>query len=172
MALPHDYNRQACSLSRTLEIVGERWTLLIVRDALYGVRRFSDFVAHLQIPRAVLTDRLKSLTEAGVLARVAGAGRREEYELTDKGVALWPAVRTLMAWGDEYYAPAGPRRRFLHAADDGLIDPTGHCTLCDTFVPVHETVVAPGPGLPAVPAVDAVTTALVAPRRLLQPLRA
>ncbi len=171
MALPHDYSGQACSLSRTLEIVGERWTLLIVRDAFYGVRRFSDFVVHLQIPRAVLTDRLKSLTEAGVLARVAGSGRREEYELTEKGVALWPAVRTLMAWGDEYYAPAGPRRRFLHAVDGAAIDATGHCTRCDAFVPVKDTLVAPGPGLAALAADDAVTVALVDPRPLLQPLR-
>jgi DNA-binding HxlR family transcriptional regulator len=171
MALPHDYIGQTCSLSRTLEIVGERWTLLIVRDAFFGVRRFSDFVAHLQIPRAVLTDRLKSLTEAGVLARVAGAGRREEYELTEKGVALWPAVRTLMAWGDEYYAPAGPRRHFLHAADSAPIDATGHCTRCDAYVAVKETVVAPGPGLAAASADDAIATILGEPRRLLQPLR-
>jgi DNA-binding HxlR family transcriptional regulator len=172
MALPHDYSGQVCSLSRTLEVVGERWTLLIVRDAFYGVRRFSDFVAHLSIPRAVLTDRLKSLTEAGVLVRAAGSGRREEYQLTPKGVALWPAVRTLMAWGDEYYAPTGPRREFRHAADNALIDATGHCTRCDAFVEVADTVVAPGPGLADVTADDPVTTALADARPLLQPLRA
>jgi DNA-binding HxlR family transcriptional regulator len=75
MALPNDYAGQACSLARTLEVVGERWTLLIVRDAFYGVRRFGDFAAHLGIPRAVLAERLKSLTAAGVLARVPAGGR-------------------------------------------------------------------------------------------------
>ena len=74
MALPNDYAGQACSLARTLEVVGERWTLLIVRDAFYGVRRFGDFAAHLGIPRAVLAERLKSLTAAGVLARVPAWG--------------------------------------------------------------------------------------------------
>jgi DNA-binding HxlR family transcriptional regulator len=125
MALPRDYAGQACSLSRSLEVVGERWTLLIVRDAFFGVRRFGDFVAHLQIPRAVLADRLKSLTATGVLARVPGAGRREEYELTGKGVSLWPVVRSLMTWGDDYYAPGGPRRVFLHAADGAPVETGG-----------------------------------------------
>ena len=78
MALPNDYAGQACSLARALEIVGERWTLLIVRDAFFGVRRFGDFAAHLRIPRAVLAERLKSLTAAGVLTRGTGgeASRR------------------------------------------------------------------------------------------------
>ena len=67
MALPNDYAGQACSLARTLEVIGERWTLLIVRDAFFGVRRFGDFAAHLGIPRAVLAERLKSLTAAEVL---------------------------------------------------------------------------------------------------------
>jgi DNA-binding HxlR family transcriptional regulator len=171
MALPHDYAGQACSLSRTLEIVGERWTLLIARDAFYGVRRFSDFAVHLKVPRAVLTDRLNSLVAAGVLERVAGSGRREEYQLTEKGVSLWPVVRSMMSWGDEFYAPVGPRRVFRHAADDAPLDPTGHCTACGSAVGVDETVVAPGPGLVPSAQDDPVTVALVAPRRLLQPLR-
>jgi DNA-binding HxlR family transcriptional regulator len=176
MALPNDYAGQACSLSRTLEIVGERWTLLIVRDAFFGVRRFGDFVAHLGVPRAVLTDRLKSLVAAGVLERVAGRGRREEYQLTDKGVALWPVVRSLVAWGDDHYSPTGPRRTFTHAADGSAVDADGRCTGCGQLVPVADTVVAPGPGL-AVSAVgvagdDPVSAALAEPHRLLEPLRA
>ena len=96
MALPNDYAGQACSLARSLEIIGERWTLLIVRDAFWGVRRFADFIDHLGIPRAVLASRLKTLVAAGVLTRVAGE-RHLEYELTDKGTKLWPIVRDLMA---------------------------------------------------------------------------
>jgi DNA-binding HxlR family transcriptional regulator len=99
VALPNDYAGQACSLARSLEIIGERWTLLIVRDAFWGVRRFGDFVDHLGIPRAVLTSRLKTLTAAGVMRRVAGE-RHLEYELTAKGTALWPAILSLMSWGE------------------------------------------------------------------------
>jgi len=172
MALPNDYAGQACSLARTLEIVGERWTLLIVRDAFYGVRRFGDFAAHLGIPRAVLAERLKSLTAAGVLARVPADGAHQEYELTVKGTSLWPAVRALTAWGDEHYAPAGPRRLLRHADDEGPVGADGRCTRCGTAVDVRDTVVAPGPGLDSAgPAQDAVSTALARPHRLLEPLR-
>ena len=69
--LGKDYQRQDCSLARALEVVGERWTLLIVRDAFYGVRRFNDFQAHLDIPKAVLSDRLNGLVEDGILERLA-----------------------------------------------------------------------------------------------------
>lgn len=172
MALPSDYAGQGCSLARTLEVVGERWTLLLLRDAFYGVRRFGDFAAHLGIPRAVLASRLKSLVETGVMARVPGAGAREEYELTDKGAALWPVVRGLMEWGDEHYAPAGPRRVFMHADDDGPVDASGRCAVCGAFPGVQDLVVAPGPGLPPPEGQpDLVTVALATPHRLLQPLR-
>src|SRR5260370_31676118 len=104
MALPNDYAGQACSLARALEVVGERWTLLIVRDAFYGVRRFGDFATQLGIPRAVLTNRLKSLVQEGVLTREEGGAGGIEYRLTDKGVALWPAVHALMNWGESFYS--------------------------------------------------------------------
>src|ERR1700690_1518897 len=94
MALPKDYTGEVCSLARALEVVGERWTLLIVRDAFFGVRRFSDFAAHLKMPRAVLSERLGSLTEAGVLTGVSGAHGHTEYALTSKGLGLWPIVRS------------------------------------------------------------------------------
>ncbi len=90
MALPKDYAGEGCSLARALEIVGERWTLLIVRDAFFGVRRFGDFAAHLAIPRAVLTHRLSALVEAGVLTIVPGPHGHDEYALTGKGLDLWP----------------------------------------------------------------------------------
>lgn len=172
MALPNDYAGQACSLARTLEVVGERWTLLIARDAFFGVRRFGDFAAHLGIPRAVLAERLKSLTAAGVLARVPAGPARQEYELTAKGMSLWPAVRALTAWGDEHYAPAGPRRLLWHAADGAPVDANGYCASCGAAVEAQDTVVAPGPGLAsAESAQDAVSIALTRPHRLLEPLR-
>ena len=106
---------------------GRTLDLLILRDSFFGVRRFGDFAAHLNIPRAVLSDRLSSLTEAGVLARADGGHGHPEYVLTSKGLPLWPAIRTLLAWGDEHYSDQGPRRLFRHAADDGLVSTAGVC---------------------------------------------
>ena len=81
VALPSEYSDEVCSLARALEIVGQRWTLLIIRDAFYGVRRFSDFASHLKIPKAVLTDRLGRLVRMVVLERAAAPSGRE-YALT------------------------------------------------------------------------------------------
>jgi DNA-binding HxlR family transcriptional regulator len=171
MALPNDYAGQACSLARALEIIGERWTLLIVRDAFWGVRRFADFIDHLQIPRAVLASRLKALTAAGVLARVAGE-RHVEYELTGKGAALWPVVLSLLSWGDDFCAPGGPRRVFRHAADGGQVDRWGRCDACGVPVLPADIIVAPGPGLEPPTDDDSwVTAALTRPHQLLEPLR-
>jgi DNA-binding HxlR family transcriptional regulator len=173
MPLPKDYAGQQCSLARTLEIIGERWTMLIVRDAFFGVRRFGDFVDHLGIPRAVLSERLGSLTEAGVLARTSGAHGHTEYVLAGKGLSLWPALRRLVAWGDEYCSEGGPRRVFWHAADGGAVAASGICGACGREVPVQETVVAPGPGLAGDPSgADPVSAVMAAPHRLLEPIRA
>jgi DNA-binding HxlR family transcriptional regulator len=171
MATVRDYSVEHCSLARTLEIVGERWTLLIVRDAFYGVQRFADFVAHLRIPRAILSERLSLLVESGVMAKEPGPGRRERYTLTDKGIALWPALRTLIAWGDEFYAPNGPRRYFRHADDNGEVDPAGTCLVCGKPLSVKDYAAVPGPGArPPGPDADVVTRALAQPHRLLDPI--
>jgi DNA-binding HxlR family transcriptional regulator len=167
--LPRDYTAQQCSLARTLEVVGERWTLLILRDAFYGARRFGEF-ARIGIPRAVLTDRLNHMVDAGLLERV-GSAPRGHYELTEKGVSLWPTVYTLMAWGDEHYAPGGPRRLFVHADDGAPLGPTGACEHCGAVVPVEDILVTPGPGLePPTPDEHPVNVALRSPHRLLEPL--
>src|SRR5689334_23473414 len=102
--LGNDYERQDCAIARALEAVGERWTLLIVRDAFFGVQRFSDFQAHLDIPKAVLSDRLAGLVEDGVLERVPDPehGGRNLYRLTAAGRELWPALHALLAWGDRH----------------------------------------------------------------------
>ena len=104
MALPRDYPDENCPIARSLEVVGERWTLLIVRDAFYGVRRFTDFQVHLDIPKAVLSQRLTLLVQEGIL-RIAAAvsGGRDEYVLTSKGRRLWPVLRALTHWGAEHY---------------------------------------------------------------------
>ncbi|WP_284748697.1 winged helix-turn-helix transcriptional regulator [Amycolatopsis sp. RTGN1] len=172
MALPSTYADSNCSLARSLEIVGERWTLMIVRDAFFGVRRFGDFAAQLGIPRAVLTSRLKSLVQEDVLVR-AESGGVVEYRLTEKGIALWPIVRALMSWGDEYYSPGGEKRTTRHDEDGGRLDPDGRCTECGALVPVPEIRIEPGPGFDPRPgAPDPVSAAINTPRRLLEPLPA
>jgi hypothetical protein len=106
-----------------------------------------------------------------VLDKAPGTGRREHYRLTDKGIALWPALRTLVAWGDQFYAPNGPRRRFLHADDEGAVDAAGMCEKCGKSLEVKDYVVVAGPGLPPTgPDADVVTRALAQPHRLLEPI--
>ena len=168
MALPSTYADRNCSLARALEVLGERWTLLIVRDAFYGVRRFGDFATQLGIPRAVLTSRLKALVQEGVLTR---DDKTVEYRLTDKGIALWPVVRSLMDWGDAFYSPAGAKRALYHDSDDGPLDQDGRCEQCGEIVPVPEIRIEPGPGYRRGDTEsDRVSALLNTPRRLLEPL--
>jgi DNA-binding HxlR family transcriptional regulator len=100
------WDRSRCSVAGTLAVVGEKWSLLVLREAFLGVRRFADFQRNLGAPRAVLTDRLGTLVEQGVLRRVpyqaAGERQRHEYRLTQKGIDLYPALVALMEWGDRY----------------------------------------------------------------------
>jgi DNA-binding HxlR family transcriptional regulator len=112
--------RRVCSVARALEIVGERWSLLVLREVFLGVRRFDAIGAATGAPRAVLADRLRALVEAGVLVRReyrdAGARTRHEYRLTGAGRALRPALVALMQWGDRYRPmPAGPPLYIEHA---------------------------------------------------------
>ncbi|EPD69455.1 winged helix-turn-helix transcriptional regulator [Streptomyces sp. HGB0020] len=95
MALPRTYAEGNDSLARALEVVGERWTLLIIRHAFYGARRFADFAAQPGIPRAVLASRLKYLVRKGVFTRDCIGPRTIEYRLTERGIALWPVLRAL-----------------------------------------------------------------------------
>jgi DNA-binding HxlR family transcriptional regulator len=109
--LNRDYEGQNCSIARALEVVGERWTLLIVRDAFLGVRRFDAFQESLGIARNVLTDRLNRLVDEGILERVRYSERPERYEyrLTRKGVDLQIALAGLGQWGDKYLSDKPPR---------------------------------------------------------------
>jgi DNA-binding HxlR family transcriptional regulator len=143
---------------------------LIVRDVFYGVRRFSDFLVHLRIPRAVLTERLAGLVAAGILERVAGPGGHDEYATTAKGRALWPAVHCLTEWGDTYYAVNGRRRLFVHTECGTEVDATGACPACGVTVDLDGLTVAPGPGLAGENIADPVTAALSSPHPMLEPL--
>jgi DNA-binding HxlR family transcriptional regulator len=108
--LKRDYEGQNCSIARALEVVGERWTLLIVRDAFLGLRRFDEFQANLGIARNVLTDRLNRLVAEGILERVPYSRRPErfEYRLTPKGRELSVALAGLRQWGDKYASEKPP----------------------------------------------------------------
>ncbi len=100
------WDRSRCSVAGTLSVVGEKWSLLVLREAFFGVRRFADFQRVLGAPRAVLTDRLATLVEEGILRRVPyqdeGERQRHEYRLTHKGIDLYPTLVALMQWGDRY----------------------------------------------------------------------
>lgn len=171
MTLPSTYADRNCSLARALEVVGERWTLLIVRDAFFGIRRFGDFATQLGIPRAVLTGRLKLLVREGVLARDDDGAGTVEYRLTAKGIELWPIVRAMMAWGDAFYSPAGVKLALRHDRDGGPLDHEGRCQECGTAAPVAEIRIEPGPGFdPAKSNPDPVSAMFNRPRRLLEPL--
>jgi DNA-binding HxlR family transcriptional regulator len=148
--LQRSYPAQVCSIARALEVVGERWTLLILRDARLGLRRFDEFQESLGIASNVLASRLKLLCDEGVLARRPDPQRpgRPEYVLTDKGRELAPALITLMKWGDRYYpTPAGPPRLTVHAGCGGRVDEAQRCDRCHNRVDFGDLELVPGPGL-------------------------
>jgi DNA-binding HxlR family transcriptional regulator len=138
-----------CSIARTLDVVGEWWTLLILRDAFRGTRRFDDFQESLGVARSVLTARLAKLTEHGVLERSEYSEHppRYEYRLTDKGLALFPVIAALIRWGDEWAAtPAGPPVVFVHDTCGNVTTPVLTCPHCHGEVSTANTHSEPGPG--------------------------
>jgi DNA-binding HxlR family transcriptional regulator len=167
--LGKDYERQDCSLARALETIGERWTLLIVRDAFYGVRRFSDFQAHLDVPKAVLSNRLTGLVENGVLERRRDPDHagRHLYELTEAGRDLWPVLHALLVWGGQHRHPNS--RVFKHATCGTNLDDRGECPACNEPPGPEDIVMEPRQGLTMLRD-DPVALTLSKPRRLLEPL--
>ncbi|GAA3585037.1 helix-turn-helix domain-containing protein [Amycolatopsis ultiminotia] len=169
MGLGTGYERQGCFLARALEVVGERWTLLILRDCFYGVRHFGDFLAHLDISRGVLTERLDTLVAAGVLER-RPQGRGVEYLLTDAGRALWPTIHSLSKWGEKYLPGHHPPRVFSHAQCGSDLDEDGRCPTCGLVPDVADLVVRLAKGRNATPRDDPVAQVLRRPHRMLTPL--
>lgn len=122
-----------CSIARTLDVIGERWSMLIVRDAFYGVRRFDDFRADLGLARNVLSDRLAKLVDRGVFERRLYEERppRYEYVLTAKGRALLPVMLAMMAWGDGWEAEgSGPPVTLTHLTCGHHTTPEVTCSAC------------------------------------------
>ncbi len=107
---PRTYENIYCSVARSIEIIGERWTMLILRDAFYGIRRFDDFQNSLGIARNILTSRLNGLVEAGIMRKVPYQEHpvRHEYRVTEKGRELVPVITTLLAWGDKWESEDAP----------------------------------------------------------------
>jgi DNA-binding HxlR family transcriptional regulator len=146
-----DLDKQTCSMARTLSVIGDRWTLLILRDCFLKVRRFDDFQARLGIGRPILADRLQKLVDACVLTKVAyqRSPTRFEYRLTPKGLDLYPVIMAIVHWGDTHMA--GDRGRPLlhrHTPCGHLFDPVQVCSECGEPLDPRTVEVVAGPGAP------------------------
>ena len=147
--LHNTYAGQTCSIARTLEMVGERWTLLILRDAFLGVRRFDDFQRSLGIARNVLNTRLQRLVDSGLLERRRYQERPErfEYRMTEMALDLWPAVVALMEFGDKHLAgEQGPPMLMHHRGCGGRVLSSRTCADCGAELSARDVVAVPGPG--------------------------
>ena len=149
--LGSDYKNQTCSVAAALEVVGERWSLLIVRDVLLGLRRFDQLQADLGVARNVLQSRLARLLEAGVLEKHRYQDRPErfEYRLTEKGLDLWPVIVSLLQWGDKYAAPDGPPVLLQHKGCGGAVDEHRICSRCGEPLTARSVQAVAGPGVGA-----------------------
>ena len=152
MALGRMYDAEVCSAARALELVGERWTLLIVRNALFaGATRYRDF-RRLGIATNILESRLEGLVEAGIMQRRRAAGSPDvhEYLLTEKGRQLVPVILALTEWGDRWMAPDGPPVLYAHTVCGGEISQHSVCATCGDVADPAEVRALPGPGMPEV----------------------
>jgi len=142
-------DRERCSLARTLAVVGDRWTLLVLRDAFMGARRFDDFEKSLRIARRVLSERLALLVGEGIFRKVPYQEKpaRYEYRLTEKGFALYPALLSLVHWGDRFYVgDKGPPILHTHQACGHDFRPLLTCSECGEALDARGVTIRPGPG--------------------------
>jgi len=153
-----NYQASNCSIARTLTVLGEKWTLLIIRESFYGSTRFEQFHRVLQCPRNLLSERLALLVDEGILERSEyrepGSRPRKEYRMTDKGRELTPILLALMQWGDRHHAdPEGPPVLARHAGCGKELRVTLTCMSGHEAAGPDEIEIVDGPGaLPAVPA--------------------
>ena len=139
---------ERCSVARSVAVIGDRWTLMLLRDAFLGVRRFDDFQARLGISRGIVADRLKLLVDEGVLRREAYQERppRHEYRLTEKGLALHPVIMAIVHWGDVHYAgEAGPPLLHRHKACGCDFAPVMTCSECGEPITARDVEVRAAP---------------------------
>ena len=137
-----------CSIARTVEVVGEWWSLMIIRDIFMGLRRFDDIRADLGISRNVLSDRLTTLVAHGVLEKVRYSEHPErfEYRLTEKGIDLQPVLVSLMRWGDRWESPDGPPLVLVHEGCGHDAAPGLACTHCGELIGPRDVRPRAGPG--------------------------
>jgi DNA-binding HxlR family transcriptional regulator len=143
------YELDTCSVAGTLDIVGERWTLLVLREAFMGVRRFEQMQRDLGIARNILAARLQTLVGHGILERRRYSERppRYEYRLTQKGLDLYPALVSIMQWGDRYVAgKGGPPLVLRHKACGQHTEPHLACSECGEPLGARDVVAEAGPG--------------------------
>lgn len=141
-----------CTVGRAMEILGERWTFVVLREVFNGVRRFEDMRRHSGMPRQVLTDRLALLVERGVLRREpyqeAGQRVRHEYRLTPMGFDLYPVLVAIAQWGDRYLAdPEGPPVEFAHVGCGEPVHATLRCAAGHDVAGTRDVATRPGPGI-------------------------
>ena len=147
--LRRDYPALDCSVAKALEVIGERWSLLIVRDVLNGNRRFGELQGSLGIARNVLSARLQRLLDEDILERrrYQDHPARYEYFLTEKGLGLWPALIALLNWGDRYSpSPGGPPKVIVHKVCGGRVSDRGICEECGQTLHARDAIQVPGPG--------------------------
>jgi DNA-binding HxlR family transcriptional regulator len=145
----NDLDQERCSVARTVSVIGDRWTLLVLRDCFLGVRRFEELQQRLGVSRPVLGDRLRKLVDAGVLKKVAyqAAPRREEYRLTAKGLDLHPVLMAIVHWGDLHMAgKAGRPLLHTHKSCGHRFDPVTVCSECSAPLRAKDVAVERGPG--------------------------
>lgn len=144
---------QPCPIARSAALLGDRWTLVVLRQAFSGTRRFEDFHASVGASRSLLTDRLGALVEAGILRREPyrdAIRTREQYRLTDAGLELYPVLLALSAWGNRHLAPEGPFVSYHHRACGGETELVHRCAECgEEGLTARDVTPAPGPGLRA-----------------------
>jgi DNA-binding HxlR family transcriptional regulator len=145
-----ELSEEQCSIARTIAVIGDRWTLLILRDCFLGVRRFDEFEKRLGITRHVLADRLKKLVLHGVLQKVQyqQSPARYDYRLTESGLDMYPLLTCLRHWGDRYAAGRkGPPFLFQHRECGHTFHPVLTCSECGHPVDARAVSILPGPGM-------------------------
>jgi DNA-binding HxlR family transcriptional regulator len=142
---------QSCTISRSLALLGDRWTLAIVKQAFARTRRFEDFLTTLGISRALLADRLRRLSEAGIFEKIPydSTRQRYEYRLTEAGFALYPILQAIREWGDTHLAPEGAPLVYAHRGCTGSAMITMTCSTCHAPLSARDIDVQLGPGLTA-----------------------
>lgn len=145
-----DWSADNCSIGRTLDVLRDRWSFLVLREVFNGVRRFDDMRVRTSIPRAVLSDRLASLVDQGLLRRVPyrepGMRTRDEYRLTRKGLDLYPVLAAMLEWGNRYLADDdGPALELVHRGCGATMHLEIHCDAGHVVSEPREILTRPGP---------------------------